>query len=61
MADRLILEAPHGTLAGYGEGCRCAWCQPAGKYIAADGTPPGRAPQPRERFRWTPVGHPSVP
>ncbi len=29
LGRRSILNAPHGTLAGYRMGCRCLWCQAA--------------------------------
>lgn len=29
LSRRTILNAPHGTLAGYRMGCRCLWCQAA--------------------------------
>lgn len=40
MAEPIVvLDAAHGTLSGYEQGCRCEWCRPAGERIAADGTP----------------------
>jgi hypothetical protein len=45
MAESIVPDAPHGTGAGYERGCRCQWCQLAGKHINADGTPPGGLPQ----------------
>lgn len=39
MTDLVVQDAPHGTAAGYEQGCRCGWCRCAGGHIAADGAP----------------------
>jgi hypothetical protein len=47
MARPIIRDAPHGTVAGYEQGCRCEWCNRSGKHIAADGTPEPGPPPPQ--------------